>query len=111
MKSTHVRSNSLGDFPLRRKEGENANLGRSLKKRKLEDMLLKLSPTEGNKNEQENKYLRQMLGETKKLGKIIETAKSESGQDATKKDIRDLIGKVCRASLLVEQNIDLSVGK
>ncbi|KAL3278496.1 hypothetical protein HHI36_013815 [Cryptolaemus montrouzieri] len=55
MKSTHVRSNSLGDFPLERTESENANLERLVKKRKLEDMLLKLSPAGENKNEQENK--------------------------------------------------------
>ncbi|KAL3290365.1 hypothetical protein HHI36_023707 [Cryptolaemus montrouzieri] len=78
-------------------------------KRKLEDVPLKLSPTGENKNEHENKYLRQMLGDIKKLGEIIEIAKSGSGRDRTRKDIRDLIGKVCRTSLLVEQRIYLSV--
>ncbi|KAL3273653.1 hypothetical protein HHI36_015083 [Cryptolaemus montrouzieri] len=76
MESTLVRSNSLGDFPLETPESLNTNLERSLKKRKLEHMLLKLGLTAVNKNEQ---------------------------------DIRDLIGKVCSASLLVEQKIGLSI--
>ncbi|KAL3277784.1 hypothetical protein HHI36_013126 [Cryptolaemus montrouzieri] len=76
MKSTHVRSNSLGDFSF----GENGERQCQFVKisEETEAGGLKLSPTGGTKNEQENKYLRQMLGDIK-------------------------------ASLLVEQKIDLPV--